>query len=455
MKRALVFVLVLVAASLWASAAPQQQNSVLVWPGFQESAFPFLPVGGWNVMGTYSVAAAGMGETLLGPNGPAAGFLNPAFLVTIGQPAFSLSGRYSSNSYASHGNSILGYQLAGHEDSDAFRRGTGYFDQAGLSVPLGRWVVAANYELFQEYSFPTIKSGFGYVAPFAKIDQTGSLRGVNLALARRIGRGFAVGVSFSYLFGSVSRVEVSYPIYILTNILSAFLPGGLAGWLESLNLPGVGALDSILPGGEIVLDRHFDLKAPSFTIGATYEPDARWLFGLVLRPPVDIRIRTTSKTSTGMDMGTNGFPLVYETHGRNYMKLPLVAAASVRYRPVPRFQLAGDVSFWAWSEYATDLLPSGYGQELGENVLKLNLGAAYAFELPWNILREITVRAGYIYDPQPYQAGTRFSRNFATAGLGFKIWRVYLDVAAKLGILSPEAQRFRSNQLRAGLSVLF
>jgi long-subunit fatty acid transport protein len=454
-KRALPLVLVLLVAGLWATAAPQKQNTVLVWPGFQESAFPFLPIGGWNVMGTYSVAAAGMGETLLGPNGPAAGFLNPAFLVTIGQPAFSLSARYSWNNYASLGNSILGYQLAGHEDADAFRRGTTYFDQAGLSVPLGRWVIAANYELFQEYNFPTIKSGYGFVAPFAKIDQTGSLRGVNLALARRFGRGFAVGVSFTYLFGSVSRVEVSYPVYILADILSAFLPGGLSGWLESLNLFGLGALDSILPGGEIVQDRHFDLKAPSFTIGMTYEPNARWLFGLVLRPPVDIRINTTLKTSTGMDIGTTGFPLVYETHGRNYMKLPLFAAASVCFRPVPRFQVTGDVSYWAWSEYTTDLSPSGYDQDLGGNVVKLNFGAAYAFELPLDILREITVRAGYIYDPQPYQAGTRFSRNFATVGLGFKIWRVYLDMAAKLGILSPEDQRFRSNQLRAGLSVLF
>jgi hypothetical protein len=137
------------------------------------------------------------------------------------------------------------------------------------------------------------------------------------------------------------------------------------------------------------------------------------------------------------------------------MKQPFVAVASFLYRPIPQMEVTADFGYWGWGNFSTDFTSSSYYYYLGKSIFKLNLGASYAIELPFGILKELSVRAGYIYDPQPYDYDEGFSRNFVCAGFCLTMGCVSLETAAKISVISPEAQRFKANQLRVGAALTF
>jgi hypothetical protein len=118
-------------------------------------------------------------------------------------------------------------------------------------------------------------------------------------------------------------------------------------------------------------------------------------------------------------------------------------------------EITADLSYWGWGNFSTDFTSSSYYYYLGKSIFKLNLGASYAIKLPFGILKELSLRAGYIYDPQPYDYDESFSRNFVCAGFCLTMGSFSLETAAKISVISPEAQRFKANQLRLGAAFIF
>jgi hypothetical protein len=84
-----------------------------------------------------------------------------------------------------------------------------------VALPFGSWVVAANYFLFQEFNIPDVKSGIGWSGFPDKARQSGDLKGISVAAAHHFSPSFSMGFSVSYIFGDISRFEVSHPYYYI------------------------------------------------------------------------------------------------------------------------------------------------------------------------------------------------------------------------------------------------
>jgi long-subunit fatty acid transport protein len=438
MKKALLtaFVLCLLAFRFGFS---QSTEKTYFWPGLEEYVFHMLPVGGWNVLGAFSPGSTAMGETFFSSWGSSSGYLNPAFLAELGRPQLSMSFRFTENNYKTYKDFIPVYRMNVKPETAAFSRDTNYLDQAGVALPLGSWVVAANYFLFQEYNIPNVKSGIGWSGFPDKAQQSGDLKGINVAAAHNFSPSFSMGFSVSYVFGDISRFQVSHPYYyILEN-----KAGG--------KRPVLVEIQTLLPLSTISENHSLDLKGVFFGFGLNFKPGENWQFGLSLRPPFEIRIKAEMKTTY-----EGGVKRPDESVSDDfYMKQPFVAVASFLYKPIPQMGLTADLGYWEWGNFSTDFTSSSYYYYLGKSIFKLNLGASYAIELPFGILKELSVRAGYIYDPQPYDYDESFSRNFVCAGFCLTMGCVSLETAAKISIISPEAQRFKANQLRVGAALTF
>jgi hypothetical protein len=114
-----------------------------------------------------------------------------------------------------------------------------------------------------------------------------------------------------------------------------------------------------------------------------------------------------------------------------------------------------DLSYWGWGEFSTDVDTGWFGNYDFQSVLKLNLGAEYEIGLPFDLLETLAVRAGYIYDPQPYRYSPRIARDYLTLGLGLPVGRLDFHFAAKLGLSAREQNRFHSDVLQVGAGYRF
>ena len=417
-----------------------KSNMVLPWPvGMEEFAFPTLPAGGWNVLGTASARTTAMGETFLSEKGPAAGIVNPALLARLDRPMLSLSYRYTAHAYKTLPGFAPANILGGPEPpSSSFKRKVGYPDSLGLAFPIKRWTFSADYFLYQEYNTPSSSASFFSVPN--KVKQSGETRGISLAIARSLTDSFSVGISASYLYGRISRFEVS-PIY---TILRDSDPKSLVEDIRRL-IQG-----TVFSGPVSREDTDLDLGGISVSLGASYQWKDHVLLGFSLRVPFTLNLQADV---------TRTFPGAKRPEERisREIKLdqPFVATGSLLFFPTSSFTVAADLSYWDWKGCRSEdnfrrMYPNGF-----ENVLKLNLGAEYAIGLPSPVIKTLALRAGYIHDPQPYRNPEGFVRDFATAGIGLKIGRFLFDAAAKIQLFDPDPGRFHANVFRVGLSYEF
>ncbi len=417
----------------------QSADKVYYWPGLEEYVFHMLPVGGWNVLGTYSPGSTAMGETFFSCRGSTSSYLNPALLSDLRRPRLSFSFRFTENDYRTYKDFIPVYRINVKPETAFFSRDTDYLDQAGAALPFGDWVVAANYFLFQEYNIPEVKTGIGWSGFPDKARQSGDLKGINFGAAHSFSRSFSLGFSLSCVFGDISRFQVSHPYYYILESR----PGE--------KRPVLREIQTLLPLSTISETHGLNLKGVFFGFGLEFKPGDNWRLGLSLRPPYEIRIKADMKTSYegGVEKPDE---FVSEDF---YIKQPFVAVASFLYRPIPHMEITADLSYWGWANFSTDFAPNSYYDYLGKSLFKMNLGACYGMKLPFGALRGLSLRAGYIYDPQPYDYDESFSRNFACLGFCLNIGGLCLETAAKISIISPEVQRFNSSQIRVGADFSF
>lgn len=414
------------------------QNTVMPWVGMEEFIYHNLPVGGWNVLGPFSARATAMGETFFASLNPFAGYLNPAFLNVLTRPQFSLNFNYTENTYKNSSGNPFIYLVDEVGQKNSFIRKTDYLDGVGIALPFKKWTVAANYFIFQEFNFPNVKTDF-YFSP-SKVKQTGKMKGVNLALSHCITSSFSVGISAAYVFGEISRFQVSGPVYRILN-------EGFSGQnfrMSSQFIP------SPFPGILTLENYDLDLKGLFFSLGFNFKLSEKWLVGLAFRPPFKINLKTRVEYT---------FPEIKipaeTSSGDFYLKQPFVAVASVLYKPISSFQVTADLSFWGWSNATSDYRPSWYYPYNFKDIIRLNLGAEYQIDLPFKLIEGISFRTGYIYDPQPYTYNESFSRSFFCAGVCLCIGNLEFESAVKISLVPAELQRFHSNLFRLGISYQF
>ena len=418
------------------------QGSGLIWPWWGPDEFTYftLPIGGWNVLGPSSVRGTAMGETLLGNTGPASGFFNPAISCQAEEGHFDLSFRYAHTVYKTNYPSPFFIQMAmpSHDDMASFARNTENLDRVGISLPIGDWTLAANYGLFQEFNFPDIKPEF--YSYLSEVTQSGKLRGANLSVSRSLTRSFSLGVSVSYLFGDLSRAQT---VPGLCWILEGIAEGGGS-------LPPISELDRLMAETYSVEKFSLDFDALAFNLGLTFQAGKDWTIGLLLRPPFNLNVDANIRVS----YGDPAQPPVHSVDEYS-LKQPFVAVSSVSFRPVSGFELAADLSYWGWGQSSAPYQQGWYYSPAFKSVLKLNLGAEYRIDFPAGRVKGLALRAGYIYDPQPYQYAESWARSFLTGGFGLSLGDFEIEAAAKIGFAATELGRFHSNIFQIGAGYKF
>ena len=417
-----------------------QQTSIWPWPWttMAEYDFPFLPVGGWNSPAAFSPGSMAMGETYLTSRNSTAGFLNPAYLSSLTGPQFSLSYRFTGNRYKI---SLWRYidlpAQEGYSETRSFSRRTDCLDSAGLVLPFEKWVLAANYFLFQEYNIPEINGPFwGYAIPVAQpdiwieypqsISQSGNIKGLNLAFSYRLTESFALGASVSYVFGDIERVQELPEVYYIQ---------------PEKNRVQMPPYPSIYPS--TTQEYRYDAKGFFFNLGFTWELSRQVMLGFSLRPPFSLDVQTDLEYTDSA--GQKSY-----LSEENYFKHPLVAVASLLFHPLKSMRLTADLSYWGWGEFSTDIDPGWFGSYDLQSIVKLNLGAEYTIGLISDVFEALVLRAGYIYDPQPYKYSPRIARDYVTFGFGLPVGDFDFHFAAKLGLSTREQDRFHSDVLQVG-----
>ena len=430
MKRIVIYALMSMLLFSQGYLLAQKANIVMPWIGMEEYVYFDLPVGGWNVLGTFSPRSTAMGETLFSTGDASSGYLNPAFLASIKHPVLSTSYRYCKNTY----NSSAGYPYINMLDSNdwtqSFERSSDYIDTAGVVLPYGNLALAVNYYVLQDFSFPDIR-GSPYFSP-SKVKQSGSLKGLNFAFSSHVTSSFSLGFSYSYLYGEISRFQVTHPVYWILN--EKGFDRGLLLYPDTLTLE----------------DYSLDLKGFLFNLGCTVELSRNCLLGVSIRPPFKLNLRTKAVYS---------FPDIKRAsktiENDYYLKSPFVAAVSFLCRPLTFIKVTADVSYWGWSNAGTDLRLNWYYPRQFRNILRMNLGIEYRIELPFRFFDSLAFRGGYIYDPQPYSLQESFARNFISTGFGLAVWNIDIEAAVKIALNPVEANRFNSNLLQVGISYRF
>jgi len=418
------------------------QGSSLIWPWWGPDEFTYftLPIGGWNVLGPSSVRGTAMGETLLGNTGPASGFFNPATSCRPETASFTLSYRYAHTVYKANYPSPFFIQMAmpSHDDMASFARNTENLDRVGISLPFRGCTVSANFGLFQEFNFPDIKPEF--YSYWSEVTQSGKLRGANLSVSRSLTRSFSLGVSVSYLFGDLSRSQTVPGLYW---ILEGIAEGGGS-------LPPISELDRLMAETYSVEKFSLDFDALAFNLGLTFQAGKDWTIGLLLRPPFNLNVDANIRVS----YGDPAQPPVHSVDEYS-LKQPFVAVSSVSFRPVSGFELAADLSYWGWGQSSAPYQQGWYYSPAFKSVLKLNLGAEYRIDFPAGRVKGLALRAGYIYDPQPYQYAESWARSFLTGGFGLSLGDFEIEAAAKIGFAATELGRFHSNIFQIGAGYKF
>jgi long-subunit fatty acid transport protein len=436
-----VFALAVLPAVFPGGCAAQGSSLIYPWWGPDESSYFTLPVGGWNVLGPSSVRGTAMGETLFGNTGPASGFFNPAALCRPETATFTLSYRYAHTVYK--GNFPAPYVIPMmmppySDDVASFSRNTESLDRVGISLPFCGWSVAANYGLFQEFNIPDIRpESYGY---WSEVTQSGKLRGANLSVSRSLTPSFSLGVSVSYLFGDLSRSQkVPWLYWILQGVVEG---GG--------SLPPVSEWDRWIIDIYNIEKYSLDFDALAFNLGLTFRAGKDWTIGLLLRPPFKLNV----DANVDVTYGDPAQPLAHSVD-KYSLKQPFVAVTSVSFRPVSGFELAADLSYWGWGQSSAPYQQGWYYSPAFKSVLKLNLGAEYRIDLPAGRVKGLALRAGYIYDPQPYPYGESWARSCLTGGFGLSLGDFEIEAAAKIGFAASELGRFHSNIFQLGAGYRF
>ena len=439
----IVFALAVHAAVFPGFCAAQGSSQIYPWWGPDEFTYFTLPIGGWNVLGPSSVRGTAMGETLFGNTGPASGFFNPAMSCQAEKAQFDLSYRYAHTVYKTNYPSPFFIQMVmpSHDDTASFARNTENLDRVGISLPIGDWTLAANYGLFQEFNLPDIKLGSYYSFYYrSEVRQSGKLRGANLSVSRSLTRSFSLGVSVSYLFGDLFRSQtVPWLYWIQEGVVHGGGP-----------LPPTSELDRLKAEDYNIEEYNLDFNALAFNIGLAFQVGRDWTIGLLIRSPftlnADANVRVT--------YGDPAQPPVHSVDDYS-LKQPFVAVSSVSFRPVSGFELAADLSYWGWGQSQASYQTGWYYGSAFKSVLKLNLGAEYRMDFSAGRIKGLALRAGYIYDPQPYSYAESWARSFLTGGFGLSMGDFEIEAAAKIGFAASELGRLHSNIFQVGAGYRF
>jgi hypothetical protein len=358
---------------------PSPARAQLVLGQYEDEA----PLRSWNVFGTSSAAALGLGGARFAveETGQAAS-TNPALLALL--PEYSLTLTVSSTSATLFKYSLVNTGVASTRGN---LRATFVGPTAGaVALRKGAWALAFG-------------SSVRYLSPSYSLEweQTGLLRGFSVSLARRLGRALSVGVGATYAAGRLSRSTVE-------------------GW----------------PDEEITItDDKSEKFRGVFLNGGLRAELASWLTAaLVFRSPYVKK--SDGESLLRYEAPREGTDIRIEAEARNEYEQPWVVGIGTKIRLVDGLVAAADAAYFGWSRYAVLYFDEPLTRSF-RDVVQLCGGIEYA--LPVRVRgRDLAfpLRLGFTLDPQPMVL-PRSSYSYVSFGTGLRIGRLSVDAASRFG----------------------
>ena len=375
------------------------------------------PLRSWNSFGLATASAIGRGETMLAfADDCSAALSNPALLAGLPDFTLGLNGAYSQTMLYRY--SIVNTGVLASDKN----LGIGQFalDFAGVSFRLKGWTFALTAALSEIYDRPRVFVESTYAgAPYSSLlfDQSGFLRTINLAVARRIGRRFQVGLGFNFAQGDLERtVEDDYIQDGITishrtsqSFSGFYLNGGLLAHVtDRLDLA-------------VVFRTAYDKKSES---GSNFRYQA---------------------PAAGTD-------ILIQAASEDIYRQPWAAGLGARYELTPRFRLLGDFFYFHWSDYSVSYFGESMSRDFGP-AFKAAVGGEYT--APVRLFKKeasVPLRFGLVYDQQPMR-DPQSAYALLSFGAGLHFHTIRLDVGGQFGSESGSSRSL--DVMRISLSLGF
>jgi hypothetical protein len=355
------------------------------------------PLRTWNILGFVSAAGLGRGNIMtVIADSPAVALSNPALLLDLPRFCFFLNG-------STEGASLFRFALVNtgvlHSTSNLWAKTTA-LDGGGLSLKLGGWALSFGVAITEYFDRPSVRAeslANNQLVYELHFGQEGFLRTWNMALARTLGRGFAIGLGLNYATGTME---------IVTN----------ETWIKS--------------GLSIKDEKKSRLSEFHFNWGLSADISQSLRLTISLQPPHRRHKNSSSLYEYSAPAGKTS--IVIQGEAEDSMDLPLILSVGSRYFLGPKWWVCGETNFFSWSKYKL----TWFGEEEKRNfrdVIRFalaieNMSSFFLFGQPLSL----TSRVGVQVDPQPMKA-PRSTYTGLSSGLGLRWKYLRLDFGASWG----------------------
>ncbi len=394
-------------------ALPVASPSQLVIGQYEDEA----PLGTWNTFGLASASSLGRGETMFAlADDCSAALSNPALLADLPRLTLSFNDAYSRSTLFRY--SIVNTGVLASDKN----LGIGLFalDFGGISFRLRGWTFALTAGLSEIYDRPQAYAQSTYQGvPYAAVlfDQSGFLRTINVAVARKIGRRFQVGLGFNFAQGELRRkVEDQDLVNDIT--ISHRINQSFSGFY--------------LNGG--LLARVTD----------------RLVLALVFRTSYDRKSKSQSELRYQAPRA--GTDILIAADSDDFYHQPWAAGVGVRYELSPRFRVLGDLTYFRWSGYRVEYFGEREKRDFGP-AFKAAAGGEY--NVPVRLFKKeaaIPLRFGLGYDRQPMRGpGTAYA--IFSFGTGVHWRTVGFDIGGRIGRESGSGRSLKILRIASSLGI--
>lgn len=371
------------------------------------------PLGSWNSLGSPSAPSAGLGVVFARLSDASISFSNPALLVGLPRLSACLSASYAAATLRRF--SLVNTGVV----STTGNPGVGVIaiDHGAVALRTGKWAFAVGLAAPETCARPPIVADSGGDSPFYELrfDQAGTFRVFHSAVARRLSKGWSIGLGINLASASLSRTT-----------------------LERTESPTRSVI--------ITDEKSESLRGFFLNGGIAWEATDKLTASLVFRSAYGRQGDGASLYRYEVpEMGTD---ILIEGAGEIEYRQPWVIGAGCAYRLSETWSVAAELAWFGWSAYRVTSFDEAMDRPF-RGVVRAGAGAEYLAPAPmFGRSARIPLRLGVSYDAQP-MSEPRSAYLALTLGTGLRWRALAVDVGGWLG-----RERGSGDALRSGKIVL-
>lgn len=391
---------------------PYSSWSQLVLGQYEDEA-PFRT---WNTFGIQTASSLAMGDThFSSASDCSVALFNPALLLELPKISFTLNSSFNQASFFKYSVVNTGHLTSNENVEHNFYT----FDFAGISFRLKNWAFALSWAQVERYDRPLTETENywrGSLYYTFDLNQGGSLKNINLSIARKISNRLSAGLGFNYVYGNLKRDIIE---------------------------------EWILDGVTITDNKSHEFRGFYLNGGISLELSEKLKVAAVFRTPFVKKSDSHSLLRYYAPGGETDIKI--EDRSDDEYKLPLVVGLGVRYEISENLKVVSDLAFFNWSKYSVDYFEEELRRDF-KDVIKIGVGLEQVASLRFlNQDFLIPLRIGFSYDPQPMkEPNSRYVYYSFGSGLHWKA--LFLDVSALIGQERGSGDSLKARKMAVSLS---